>query len=200
MSEQEGKVAWGNPAACVLFATGTIAFPLGLFMAGVIPAACGPIAAVWLIALAVVDTTGGIILYKRGETALGTIGLFFGGVLCLGGGFSTLVHVGLPLGGMTQAIPMNYEGWTWIAIGAFLLGVLPASAKFPWSVFLFLLVIGIGLGLFGIGLLTGMVSLIKTGGWLVVAFSVWCYYAGIAFLTNETYQRGVVPLGRPFAK
>jgi succinate-acetate transporter protein len=79
---------------------------------------------------------------------------------------------------------------------------MPAVAKqLPWTVCIILCVVcGLGLVFWGIGLLQGLVPLMKLAGWMVFIFGVFLYYAVAAALTNEVYQREVFPLGRPIVK
>jgi succinate-acetate transporter protein len=195
---EEQKMTWSLPLSVVLYGTGTVAFVVGLMMAGQIPAASGATSAAWLLGLALIDIPAGIVMFRRGDTILGTITLYLGTILCVGAALAGLIRMLAPGGG---AIPPAFDAWMWIGIGAFLLCLMPAVAKLPWSVFLFLCgACGFGLVLWGIGLLQNIVSLMHTGGWLIVVFAVFLYYAGTAALTNEAYQREVLPLGRPISK
>ncbi|MFH1116410.1 MAG: hypothetical protein V1792_21055 [Pseudomonadota bacterium] len=197
MSEEQ-QMSWSLPLSVVLYGTGTVAFVVGLMMAGQIPAASGATSAGWLLGLALIDIPAGIIMFRRGDTILGTVTLYLGTVLCVGAALVGLIRMFAPNGG---SIPPAFDAWMWIGIGAFLVCLMPAAAKLPWSVFFFLCVAcGFGLVLWGIGMLRGEVSLMHIGGWMIVAFAVFLYYAGTAALTNEAYQRELLPLGRPLSK
>ncbi len=193
MSEEK-EMSWSLPLSVVLYGTGNAAFVVGLMMAGKIPAAAGATSPAWLLALAIIDIAAGIIMFRRGDTLLGTITLFLGTMLCVGAAFTGLIRMFAP----GDPIPVAFDAWIWIGMGAFLLCILPAAAKLPWTVALFLCVVcGLGLMLWGIGLLQGAVNLMQIGGWMVFAFGVFLYYAATAALTNEVYEREVLPMGRP---
>lgn len=189
------KTSWSLPLAVVLYGTGCVAFAVGLMMAGKIDGASGATAPAWLLALAITDIICATIMFARGDTALGTIAMFLGTLLCVGAAGTILIHMFAP----GDPIPVDFEAWQWIGIGAFLLCLMPVVAKqLPSSVFVFLcLFCGIGLVLWGVGLLQASKPLMITGGWLIFAFGVFLYYAGTAVLTNEAYGREVLPLGRP---
>ena len=195
---EEQKMSWSLPLSVVLYGTGTLAFVVGLMMTGQIPAASGATSAAWLLGLALIDIPAGIIMFRRGDTVLGTITIYLGTILCVGAALSGLIRMFAPGGG---SIPADFDAWIWIGIGAFLVCLMPAVSKLPWSVFLFLCVAcGFGLIFWGIGLLQGMVPLMQIGGWMIVAFAVFLYYAGTAILTNEAHQKEMLPLGRPISK
>jgi len=197
MSEEK-EMSWSFPLAVVLFGTGNLAFIVGLMMAGMIPAASGATSAAWLLGLALIDIPAAIIFFRRGDTLVGTIALYLGTLLCVGAALSGLIR----MFATGDPIPIHFDAWMWIGMGAFLVCIMPAVAKqLPWSVCIILCVVcGFGLVFWGIGLLQSSVSLMKIGGWMVFAFGVFLYYAATAALTNEVYQREVLPLGRPMVK
>jgi hypothetical protein len=195
MDEQQNT--WSLPLSVVLYGTGTVAFVVGLMMAGQIPAASGATSAGWLLGLALIDIPAGIIMFRRGDTLLGTITLYLGTILCVGAALGGLIRMFAPGG---AAIPPAFDAWIWILIGAFLVCLMPAAAKLPWSVFIFLCVsCGFGLVFWGIGLLQGSLTFMQVGGWMIVAFAAYLYYAGTAVITNEVHQKEVLPLGRPIS-
>lgn len=59
-----------------------------------------------------------------------------------------------------------------------------------------ILLIWIGLGLLAWGFADANTTLIKTGGWVTVAFAILAWYHAAADMINFTFKRSLLPLGR----
>ncbi len=200
MSSQE--VSWGDASPGILFALGAALLPLGLFAAGRIPLEAGPMIAAWLLGLGVIEVVGGVIVLKRGDTLIGSAALFFGCILCVGGGISGLIHTWWSLAGQATSIPLQYEGWSWFASGIAVLLFVPATARVSWSLCLFFVDLAICLILFGLAYVSGMawITMMEVSGWMLFIFALYCFYAGLVILTNTIYAKPLLSLGRPLIK
>jgi len=200
-----GKEIWANPTPALLFGLAAGLTPLGLLIAGVIPAEAGPVVAPYLIAVAISNLLCSLMLLRNGDLVWGNLGLFFGTMLVTAGAVSSLLRTVWTLRGMEAQIAPQFEGWAYLSCGIVLLLFLPVLARVTWPTFLASLVMALGLVSQGIGYIGGldtqlMVNLSKLGGWATTAFGVYLFYAGFAVLTNIVYQRGVIPLGAPLVK
>ena len=200
MSSQQ--VSWGDPTPAVLFGLGAALLPLGLFTIGLIPLEASPMIAAWLLGLAVIEVVGGIIILRRGDTLMGSAALFFGCILCIGGGVSGLLHTWWLLAGQATSIPLQYEGWSWLASGVAVLLFVPATARASWSLFLAFLEIAICLILLGLAYISGMTwtTTMVVSGWMLFIFALYCFYAGLVILTNTIYAKPLLSLGGPLIK
>jgi len=196
------EVTWGDASPAMLFAIGMTLLPLGLFDAGLIPLEAEPIMAAWFLGLMVIDIVGSIICFRRGDTLFGCLGLFFGGMLAGAGAFSSLTHTWWLLSGQAGSIALQYEGWAWFGAGIVLLLFVPATARLSWLLVLFCLEVGIALILHGLVLVSDMAwtTMLVVDGWMIFAFAIYCFYDGLAILTNTIYEKQVMPLGGPLIK
>jgi len=202
---QEGNQMWGDPSSALMFGLATGLTPLGLLIAGRIPAAAGLMIGAWLFGVMLSNIICGLVALRRGDALWGSLALFFGTMLAGAGVVSSLLHTGWIMRGMEAQIPLQYEGWAWLSCGIVLFLFLPALAKVSWSIVLSGLAVSLGLLLVGIGYIGGLdsqalVDTMKAGGWLIALYGVYCFYAGFALITNTVYQKGIVPLGGPIVK
>jgi succinate-acetate transporter protein len=192
---------WAMAAPATLYVAGALCFGLFALLCGLVSAAAIPVMCAWLIAGAIAILICGIIELARNDILLGSIFLMFGALIALGGGMSFKAIVALP----PEAIPagLAQSGWVWVAIGIILFTSLPGAGKVSWSLFVFVLELGVALELLAIGLITGVglgTGIMSIAGILLLIFGLYVLYASTVFITNTVYGAPKLPIGAPLFK
>lgn len=202
---QVGNQSWADPSPALLFGLAAGLTPLGLLIAGRIPAGAGIMVAAYLFGVTLSNVLCGLILLRKGDVMWGCLALFFGTMLCGAGSVGSLLRGVWALRGMQTQIPFQFEGWAYLMCGLVLLLFLPVLARVSWSIVASSVVCGGGLVLLGIGYIgglasQGLVDCMHLGGWGIAIFGVYCLYGGFALLIDMVYQKNIIPIGAPLVK
>jgi succinate-acetate transporter protein len=204
---------WADPNTAILFIVAAVTFVLCgvLSEAGIGPSSgllnTSPLVGV-LLAAAIGLIILGVIAYRRNDIIFGTAAMVFGALIALGGalmfGFITGLWGIAPLGGA------EVMGWYWLAISIILFLLLPAVARVNALLFFAVLELVVAVALLSTACWSGMVmtatgpffasaGVAHVAGWMILAFGVFCLYAGAAMLTNTIWARPVLPMGPPLS-
>jgi len=200
MSEVKSN-QWAMAAPACFYVVGALCFGLFALLFGLVSPAAIPVMCAWLIAGAVGILIGGIIELARNDILLGSIILVFGALIALGGGMSFNAIVALPQEAMLAGLAIS--GWIWIAIGILIFVFLPSVGRVSWSIFVFMIDLGVAIELLAIGLIAGVglgTGIMMISGILLLIFGIYALYAGTVFITNTVYGAPKLPIGGPIFK
>jgi uncharacterized protein len=182
-----------NPAGLGLVAFGLTTVLLSLVNAGLLPAAgAGVVIPLALAFGGLMQIFAGAFEFRLGNTfgttaflAYGAFWWWFAGLLLLG-------HAGaIDLAGAGSTIGVALLLW-----GVFTLYMWISTFRQPRILFAIFLTLWITFFLLGLGDATGTPVLNRAGGWLGLVCGALAMYGSFGFVTNATFGRDVVPLGR----
>ena len=205
MSEAKTNWAMGTPA--VLYMVGCACIMLFALLYGLVNPGAIPLVAVVFIVCGIATLILGKIELARGDILLGSIDMVFGALIFMGLGvvLATVAWSWANLAGAPAILQPDLKMAAFLSwgIAIALLLFLPNVGKVSWSLFLFFLVLAVGVALVGVGLWSGANfgdPIMKLGGILVLLFGLFGYYAGTVFITNTVYQAPKLPIGGPLFK
>jgi len=205
MSEAKTNWAMGTPA--VLYMVGCCCVMLFALLYGLVNPGAIPLVAVVFIVCGIAALILGKIELARGDILLGSIDMVFGALIFMGLGvvLATVAWSWANLAAAPAILQPDLKMAAFLSwgIAIALLLFLPNVGKVSWSLFLFFLVLAVGVVLVGVGLWSGAnfgAPIMKLGGILVLLFGLFAYYAGTVFITNTVYQAPKLPIGGPIIK
>jgi hypothetical protein len=200
MSEVKPSWAMGTPA--VLYMVGAACVAVFALLFGLVTPGALPVVAVLLIAGGIATMILGTIELARGDLLLGSIDMVFGGLIFLGIGFILAISSWWLV--QTGDLPdISAAGYFAAGIALLFFLFLPSVGKVAWSLFLFFIVLGIGIALLAYGLIAGMhfgQPIMQGSAICFLLFGLFVFYAGTAFITNTVYQAPKLGLGGPVFK
>ncbi|MGO9316960.1 MAG: acetate uptake transporter [Terracidiphilus sp.] len=189
----EQKSVFANPAPLGLIGFGLTTVMLSLINAGVLPKGGEPVVLPLAFAFGgLIQMIAGVMEFRTGNTfgtvaflSYGAFWWWFAFLLLLGG------HGVLDLTQAGSTIAVTLIGW-----GVFTLCMWIATfrvTKAHWCVFLTLWITFL---LLGFGGLLGAHRLTQAGGWIGLVCGLLAMYTSFALVTNSTFGKTVLPLGR----
>jgi hypothetical protein len=203
MAEEKSPPAAMGTAG-VLYMVGTAALMLFALQAGLVNPGAIPIIGITFVICAVACLMVGIHELRRGDILFGSIDMVFGALIF--GAFGLVLCVvawsWANLGGLPDILQpdMKMAGWLAVGVSICLVLFLPAVGKVSWVVFLFFLVLAVGVALAAWGFFVGApfgVFPNNVSGWLIGVFALFAFYAGTVFIVNTVYQAPKLPIGGP---
>ncbi|OKY78476.1 MAG: hypothetical protein BTN85_0967 [Candidatus Methanohalarchaeum thermophilum] len=159
------------------------------FVTGQVPHSSGPLLGVWITTISIGLVILGVIEFASENIVGGTLNMVFGPLLGLGGGMSfTMLY--------WMNIPVTISGYIFIVASAILLLFVPSIKKLPVKT-MFYAQIDVAIGALLLGLsMAGLLPMVyeKIGGWLLLIFGLYCLYAATAMMTNEVYEKKLLPV------
>lgn len=189
-SEPKPLPEWASGGAASLYLVGALHLGIFALATGQVGAESAPLLGFWILGCAIALLMLAMVELHRGEALLGTIGMVFGGLLGLGGGMSFVRSIWMP---GVYAI----DGWWFLSAGIILFLLLPCVRKMSWIMFGGFTEIGITLTILGLGMMGTLGSPevpLRIAGWLALVFTIFCWYAATAQLTNTIYGKRILPL------
>ena len=191
------NIKQANPAALGLVGFGLTTVMLSLINAGVLPK--GGEAVVLPLAFAfggLIQIIAGLLEFKCGNTfgmvaflAYGAFWWWFAFLILLGS------HGVLDLSQAASTIAVTLIGW-----GVFTLYMWVGTFKLNMALWWVFLTLWITFFLLGFGDLFGIGAVSRAGGWIGLLCGLIAMYTSFAVVTNETFNRVVIPVGAPMAK
>jgi len=181
---------WAPGGPATLFILGVLHLGLFFFASSSEQAVLAPALGLWILGVSVPLLVIGVIELRRGEVLFGTMGMVFGGLLGLGAGLSFLRSLILP----GQSV---MDGYWFAGTGVVFFLLIPSMLRLTKLMSVGLAIIGTALLLLGLGLAGAFGTSplpLTIAGYLALAFSLLCYYAAAAQMTNAVYGRKVLPL------
>jgi hypothetical protein len=199
MAEQRSPIAMATPTA--VLAVGALCVGFWALLTGMVSPAAIPAIAAWCLTVATIVFICGILEMVRGDILLGSTCLILAGLIGMGGGMSFNAIVSQPVEAWPAGLAQS--GWVWVAVGVIVFALLPVYGKVSWSLFVFMIELGVILELLAYGLITGVglgTGTMVVTGWLLLIFAAYCIYAGTVFITNIVYGAPKLPIGGPIYK
>jgi uncharacterized protein len=182
-----------NPAALGLVAFGLTTVLLSLVNAGLLPTAGeGVVIPLALAFGGLMQVFAGVFEFRLGNTFGTTAFLSYGAFWWWFAAMLLLNDIGaidLKAAGPTVGIAL-------ILWGVFTLYMWIATFRSPRVLFVIFLTLWITFFLLGLGAATGTPALGQAGGWLGIVCGALAMYGSFGFVTNATFGREVIPLGR----
>lgn len=187
MADERG---WAPGGPATLFILGVLHLGLFFFATSDEQATLAPALGLWILGISVPLIILGIIEMRRGEALFGTMGMVFGGLLGLGAGLSFIRGLIVP----GQSV---MDGYWFAGTSVVFFLLVPSMLRISKLVTAGLVIIGAALMLLGLSLAGAFgneAAPLTVAGYLALAFSLICYYAAAAQMTNAAYGRRVLPL------
>ncbi len=181
---------WANPGPWSLFAIAVLTATVGAFNAGLMPPTSGPLLIGILFACFLPQFVGGLICFQRGELLIGTVNALFGTVATLGAAITLWQLISVPKPG---AITPELMSIFWLTLFVAMEVLAVAFSRMSWFIMLAIAEVGVSFLFIGLGRFV-------IGGWLLIIFAVLAMYLSAAILWAETWQRPVLPLGKPMVR
>ena len=200
--EKSPPAAMGTPA--VLYMVGTACLMLYALLAGLVNPGAIPIIGITFVICAVACLMMGAHELRRGDILLGSIDMVFGALIF--GAFGLVLCVvawsWANLGGLPAILQVDMKMAAWLSVGVVLalLLFLPAVGKVAWTLFIFFLVLAVGVAMAAWGFFVGApfgVFPNNIAAWLILVFGLFAFYAGTVFIVNTVYQAPKLPIGKP---
>ena len=191
------NVKQANPAALGLVGFGLTTVMLSLINAGVLPKGGEPVVLPLAFAFGgLIQIIAGLLEFKCGNTfgmvaflAYGAFWWWFAFLILLGS------HGVLDLSQAGSTIAVTLIGW-----GVFTLYMWVGTFKLNMALWWVFLTLWITFFLLGFGALYGVSAVSRAGGWVGLLCGLIAMYTSFAVVTNETFNRVVIPVGSPLAK
>ena len=196
MAEQRSPIAMATPTA--VLAVGALCVGFWALLTGMVSPAAIPVIAAWALTVGTVVFICGVLEMVRGDILLGSTCLILAGLIGMGAGMSFNAIVAQPQ--EAWAAGLAQSGWVWVAVGVIVFALLRVYGKVSWSLFLFMLLLGVILELLAYGLIVGVplgTGTMVVTGWLLLVFAAYCIYAGTVFITNTVYGAPKLSIGGP---
>ena len=200
--EKSPPAAMGTPA--VLYMVGTACLMLYALLAGLVNPGAIPIIGITFVICAVACLMMGAHELRRGDILLGSIDMVFGALIF--GAFGLVLCVvawsWANLGGLPDILQVDMKMAAWLSVGVVLalLLFLPAVGKVAWTLFIFFLVLAVGVAMAAWGFFIGAhfgAFPNNIAAWLILVFGLFAFYAGTVFIVNTVYQAPKLPIGKP---
>lgn len=182
-----------NPAVLGLLGYGMSTVLLSLGNSGIFPVD-GMVFAMAIFFGGAAQTIVAIMLFRLGDTF---------GVTAFGGfSFLWLSFAFINIGAVNEwwTVTSAGVGWYLIIWAIFTLGLLIASVVAPGVLTVILALTVVLLGSLGLGALTGNAGISLFGGIEGIVTGALAVYLAFAFLINESFDKSVLPIGKPFRR
>lgn len=179
--------------ACWMIGMGIFAFCA--LATGNAPAEATPLLCAWLGIAGITAAVCGIISMIKGDLMNGAPAVIFGAGIQVGYSIDVAIRTWALKAGI-GTLPMQIDGWVWLAFAIIVAMLLPGLLRAPWSLFAIVVWVDISLWLGFLDMIFG-ISTGKLGPWMILAFGVYMLYVGFVGYTNVIYGKPVLPLGRP---
>ena len=175
-----------------------------MVLAGLVNPGAIPIIGITFVICAVACLMMGAHELRRGDILLGSIDMVFGALIFGAFGLVLLVVAWswANLGGLPDILQPDMKMAGWLASGVVLalLMFLPAVGKLAWTLFIFFLVLAVGVAMAAWGFFVGAgfgAFPNNIAAWLILVFGLFAFYAGTVFIVNTVYQAPKLPIGKP---
>lgn len=201
MTENNSKVAMAAPAALLI--VGAVSFGLFALLTRQVEGYGIRVLNAFTMAAAVGIIIASVFELVRGSAVLGTIMLVSGTLMTLGAGFGFMISAGTDSFIGNVLVTEKWEeglqmcGWVWLGIGIAQLLIVPACAKVSWGLLGSQILSGVSALLLAFGLVQRIGfgdGIVNIAGYLFLVYGIYAFYTAMAFLTNASFGRKVIPI------